>query len=273
MTDFKALDKFFENKSFISGERLSVADLAFVSSIKSLYDSNKLDSKAKDKFTNFVRYYNTIVNQPEFKKAEDLKVFTVAASAPKPAKAAQSGDAKPAAAATGEDLLDQIEKAESKSKDPFNDFPVGNFVLDDFKRKYSNFPPVESIPYFWEKFDPEHYSIWFCDYKYNDELGLAFMSCNLIKGMFQRLDKMRKNSFGSVCLFGEDHKSIIAGLWIWRGQGLAFELSPDWQVDYESYAWRKLDPKADETKQLVDTFFKQEGEYNGYKINDGRIFK
>ena len=29
------------------------------------------------------------------------------------------------------------------------------------------------------------------------------MSCNLIGGMIQRLDTMRKNAFGSMCLFGE----------------------------------------------------------------------
>lgn len=29
---------------------------------------------------------------------------------------------------------------------------------------------------------------------------------------------------------------------MWRGQGLAFELAEDWQVDYASYAWQKLDP-------------------------------
>lgn len=54
--------------------------------------------------------------------------------------------------------------------------------MDDFKRFYSNNELTESIPYFWEKFDPEHYSIWFGEYKYNDELTKVFMSCNLISG-------------------------------------------------------------------------------------------
>ena len=49
-------------------------------------------------------------------------------------------------------------------------------------------------------------------------------------GMFQRLDTMRKNAFGSVALFGESNNSQIAGIWVWRGQELVFPLSPDWQV-------------------------------------------
>jgi hypothetical protein len=54
--------------------------------------------------------------------------------------------------------------------------------MDDFKRCYSNEDESISIPYFWEKFDPENYSIWLGDYKYNDELQKVFMSCNLISG-------------------------------------------------------------------------------------------
>ena len=61
-------------------------------------------------------------------------------------------------------------------------FFQGNFDMDDFKRFYSNNDEVESVPYFWQKFDKEHYSIWRCDYKYADELTMVFMSCNLIGG-------------------------------------------------------------------------------------------
>lgn len=62
-------------------------------------------------------------------------------------------------------------------------FVVSPFVMDEFKRKYSNEDTLTvAIPYFWENFDPEGYSIWYSQYKYNDELTLAFMSCNLISG-------------------------------------------------------------------------------------------
>ena len=56
--------------------------------------------------------------------------------------------------------------------------------MDDFKRFYSNNDEVESVPYFWQKFDKENYSIWRCDYKYADELTLTFMSSNLIGGEY-----------------------------------------------------------------------------------------
>lgn len=53
--------------------------------------------------------------------------------------------------------------------------------------------------------------------------GYPFISC-VVVGMFQRLDKMRKNAFGSVILFGADNASTISGVWIWRGHQLAFEV-------------------------------------------------
>lgn len=92
--------------------------------------------------------------------------------------------------------------------------------------------------------------------------------------MYQRLDKMRKNAMASVNLFGEDNNSTISGVWIWRGQELAFPLSPDWQIDYETYSWTKLDPKSPETKKLVSDYFSWEGtDKEGRKFNQGKVFK
>lgn len=55
--------------------------------------------------------------------------------------------------------------------------------MDDFKKVYSN-NDTETIalPYFWDKFDTENYSIWFSEYKFPEELKLVFMSCNLVTG-------------------------------------------------------------------------------------------
>lgn len=55
--------------------------------------------------------------------------------------------------------------------------------MDEFKKVYSNEATEEvAIPFFWERFDCEGYSIWYSEYKYSDELQLCFMSSNLIGG-------------------------------------------------------------------------------------------
>lgn len=276
MADLKALDKFFEDRTYISGERLSVADLAFVSSVKYLYE-NALKNKSKASYRNFNRYYNTVINQPQFKSVAGLELFKKDEAPAKPKPKSTPAPAAPAASAepSGADIMEALEKAQAKPKDPFAVLPATSFDFDDYKRRYSNNPPEDYIPYFWEKFDTENCSIWLCDYKYNEELGLVFMSSNLVRGALQRLDKARKQSFGSMVVFGEDNSNIIAGLWVWRGQDLMFKLTEDWQVDYESYEWKKLDPKSDETKKLVELFFKQDegSTYKDKKYADGKIFK
>merc|ERR1712179_165580 len=236
-----------------------------------------MDPNFRKAYGNTNRWFNTIINQPQVKKVvKDFQLCEKMAQFD-PKKMADAGDKK----GKKEDKKPKEEKKPKekkkeepepmddepkpiKQKDPFETIPKGNFDIDE----------VESIPYFWSKFDKEHYSIWRCDYKYADELTMVFMSCNLIGGMMQRLDKLRKNAFSSVCLFGENNNSTISGIWVWRGHELVFDLSDDWKIDYASYDWTKLDSDAPETKALVDQYFKWEGtDKEGRKFNQGKIFK
>merc|ERR1711889_12028 len=141
--------------------------------------------------------------------------------------------------------------AEPKKTNPMDALPKGTFDLEEWKRFYSNNEEDDSIKWFWEHFDHENYSIWKADYKYNSELAMVFMSCNLIGGMFQRLEKMKKHAFASSILFGENNNSSISGIWVWRGHELAFDLCEDWAIDSPSYEWKKLDSKSEECKKLV----------------------
>ncbi|CAM4822741.1 unnamed protein product [Rotaria magnacalcarata] len=123
-----------------------------------------------------------------------------------------------------------------KPKDLFSGISKAMFNIDAFKQVYCNEDTItKAIPYFWKTFDNENYSIWFCEYKYPEDLTQIFMTCNLLSGMLQRLDTLRKNAFASMCIFGENNNNTIAGVWIWPGHRLVFELSRDWQIDYESY--------------------------------------
>jgi len=51
------------------------------------------------------------------------------------------------------------------------------------------------------------------------------------------------------------------------------QLSEDLQIDYDSYAWTKLDADSDETKKLVEEYLSWEGDFGGKKFNQGKIFK
>lgn len=296
----KTLQTRLVNYTFLVGERITLADIVVFTTLLHLFQ-HVADPAFRKPYFAVNRWFLTILNQPQtqavvkdFKFCEKEAAFDPKKYQEFQAKhgggggadhAAPKKEKKPAAEkpvkkekeVEPEEELDAAEQAllmEPKSKDPFDSLPKGTFNFDDFKRVYSNEPEEKSIPYFFEKFDAENYSIWFGEYKYADELTKVFMSCNLIGGMYQRLDKMRKQAFASCCLFGEDNNSTISGVWVWRGQELAFPLSPDWQIDYESYDWKKLDPKSEETKKLVTQYFSWSGtDKSGRKFNQGKIFK
>ncbi|TKC44051.1 hypothetical protein EI555_002530 [Monodon monoceros] len=164
---------------------------------------------------------------------------------------AERKEKKTAAPATEEELDGRVQAvaAEPKANDPFAPLPKSTFVLDEFKRKHSNEDTLSvALPYFGEHFDKDGWSLWYAEDRFPEELTQTFMSCNLITGMFQRLDKLRKNAFAGVILFGSNNSGSISGVWVFRGQELAFPLSPDWQGYYESYTCWKLDPSSEETQ-------------------------
>lgn len=293
-TVFHCLNEHLKTRTYLVGERITLADISVASELILAYE-HVADEQFRAPYVNLNRWFQTMVNQPQFKKVTgEIKLVAKAAEfnaqkyknykehsekkvAEKPAKAEKpKAEPKPAAAKkpADDDAEEEDEFQEPSSKDPFAEMPKGTFIMDEFKRVYSNEDTAtKAIPYFWSHFDKACYSIWFCEYKYCDELALTFMSSNLVGGMFQRIEKLRKNAFASMNVWGENNSNIISGVWIWKGQELAFPLCPDWTTDYESYEWRKMDPDNEADKKLVNQFFLWEGEYKGKKHADGKIFK
>jgi len=286
----KTLNDHLLTRTFLVGERLTLADIAVACTLLNLY-KHVLDSEFRKPFLNVTRWFTTVINQPnakavlgsftlcskmaEFDSKKYAEFSGKGAGDNKKAKAPKAEKKKePEKKKEKEEVDDEPSFADEKKKDPLDALPKGNFDLEEWKRFYSNNDEDPSIAWFWEHFDHENYSIWKGDYKYNDELTMVFMSCNLIGGMFQRLEKMKKNAFASCCLFGKDNDSSISGIWVFKGQNLAFELSEDWQIDYASYGWRKLESKSEEAKKLVTQYWKWEGEDDkGRKFNQGKILK
>merc|ERR1712076_350507 len=274
----KCLNDHLLTRTFLVGERLSLADIAVATTMLSLY-KQVLDPAFRKPFVNVTRWFTTVVNQPNAKAVlGQVTLCTKMAEfdAKKFAEFSGKGDkkAEKKKEKKEEDEPEADVPPEPKKADPFEKMPKGTFDLEEWKRFYSNNDEPESVAWFWEHFDHENYSIWRGDYKYNDELTMVFMSCNLIGGMFQRLDKLKKNAFASCCLFGKDNDSSISGIWVFKGQQLAFELSEDWQIDYASYDWKKLDSKSDECKAQVAQYWKWEGkDAKGRDFNQGKILK
>ncbi|KAA0203563.1 hypothetical protein HAZT_HAZT011802 [Hyalella azteca] len=226
-------------RTYLVGERISLADISVACTLLQLYQ-HVLEPSFRAPYQNLNRWFTTMINQPQVKAVIgnfelcskmltfDNKKFAEVQgklksgdAAPKKEKKQEKPEKKDKPAKEAKEPEEEPAPA-PKPKDPLAALPAGSFNLDDFKRFYSNNEEEKSVPYFWEKFDKEHYSIWFGEYKFPEELSKIFMSCNLVSGMFQRLDKLRNNAFASVCVFGTDGDNTISGVWVWRGQELAF---------------------------------------------------
>ena len=206
-----ALDQFLVTRTFLVGERISLADIGMAVTLLPAF-TQVLDQASRSSHRHLTRWFNTIINQEVVvklctKEAEMKQVAKKDAGkkekkekAPKPKKK-EEPKKKPA-----EEPMEI--PSEPKKSDPLDPLPKGTFDLEDWKRFYSNNDEDKSCEYFWSKFDPSCYSIWRGDYRYNNELSMIFMSCNLMGGMFQRLEKLKKNAFASAMLFGENDNRV-----------------------------------------------------------------
>ena len=271
---FAHLEKHLVKQTFAVGHRLTAADLSLAATIRSVY-ANFAGPEFRNKFPNVLRYYNTVVNQKslggvipvdnDFAKENAKFVPPKKEEKQKDQPKAQSKDQPKGGAAAAEP------KAE-KPKNPLDLLPPSSFVLDEWKRVYSNEDTrTKALPWFYEHFDKEGFSIWRFDFKYNDELTQIFMSNNQIGGFFNRLEASRKYVQGTAGVFGTNNDSLIAGVIVLRGKDYLPVLSV--APDLESYSVTPLDLDKPEDKKFFEDMLAWEVVIDGKQWADGKMLK
>jgi len=287
------LNEHLATRTYLVGEKLSLADIVVGTSLVYLF-KNVLDVGFRKPFTHVVRWFNTLVNQQNFidiigevTLATKMAVAAAAAAAkdaPKEEKKEKpKKEAKPAEPKKekkkpkkeeDEDEEENFGEPEApKGSNPLDQLPPTPFVLDEWKRQYSNNDGAVSIKWFFDNIDKEGYSVWFCDYLYNQEQTQLFMTCNLVGGFLQRLDKLRKYGFGSVLIFENEAGKYfeISGAWLFRGQDIPAEMSTC--DDSVLYSWKKADLNNEDDKKKITELFNWEGHFDGRKFAQGKVFK
>ena len=194
-TAMNVLEQHLLINTFLVGERLTLADL-FAVSILGRGFQYLFDKAWRSANPNVTRWYETVYNQPLYTDVAGKLNFideAIKNQAPakkegegkKPKEAAPKKEKEPTKPKAKEVDNDEEEEddapAAPKAKHPLEALPKPSLVLDDWKRKYSNEETREvALPWFWENFKPDEYSLWKVDYKYNDELTMIFMTSNLI---------------------------------------------------------------------------------------------
>jgi elongation factor 1-gamma len=279
------LERHLTLRTFMVGRQISLADIVIVSA---LYYPMKLvlDAKGRKAFTCVCRWFDTCINQPEFKAVlGEFTYCTEAKKAPGAAAAPAGGkkkkqkgqaqqpkkkkEAAPAAAAAA--------PAPAKKKGhPLSHLPKSSLVMDAWKKMVSNNPPEVAMKWFWENFDKEGYSIWFHDYNYNSDNTVMFMTSNLVEGFMQRTDELRKYAFGQTLILGEEDVSAnfdVTGCFLFRGLDMNAMLEAN--PDAEYHTWRKVDIENTEDRAKVAAYWgvTETSGFMGKKVADWRCFK
>lgn len=295
----KVLEEHLWVNTFLVGERLSLADL-FAAGIIARGFQFFFDKAWREENPNVTRWYETVCNQPMYSAVTGKLEFIDEAIKEVPPKKekeekpkkeqAPKATPKPKAKEPEQEEEEEEVAPAPKPKHPLEALPKPNLALDDWKRKYSNEETREvALPWFWENFNPEEYSLWKVNYKYNNELTQTFMTSNLISesnaflhrsnadrplaGFFTRLDASRKYLFGCASVYGVANDSVIQGAFVVRGQEAhpAFDVAPD----IDSYDFTKLDPSKD--KEFVNDMWAWdkpvEVKGKSYEWADGKTFK
>merc|ERR1711997_1134827 len=167
-TALKCLNDHLLTRTFLVGERLTLADIAVATTMLSLY-KQVLDPAFRKPFVNVTRWFTTVVNQPNAKAvlgpvtlctkmAEfDAKKFAEFSGkgdkkAEKKEKAPKQEQKKPEK--KPEKKKEKKEDAEPeadvppepKKADPFEKMPKGTFDLEEWKRFYSNNDEPSLLP-------------------------------------------------------------------------------------------------------------------------------
>lgn len=206
--------------TYLVGERLTLADL-YTAGIAARGYSTVFDKEFRSQYPNTTRWFETVANQEIFSAVAGKPTLIEKAVAYTPPKKEEKPKAEPKK--QEKKPKDDEEEDEApmapRAKHPLEALPKATFVLDDWKRKYSNEETREvALPWFWENCKFDEYSVYRVDYKYNDELTMTFMTSNLIGGFFARLEGSRKYLFGAASVYGVTNDSVIRGAFVVRGQ-------------------------------------------------------
>merc|ERR1712232_1231742 len=149
------------------------------------------------------------------------------------------------------------------------------FVMDVWKKTYSNTTSEDALSKFWKMYDKEGYSLWYQSYNYNDENKRVFMTSNAVGGFQQRTEEIRKWAFGVMHILGTEETLLeIKGIWLLRGNDVTFMKSAN--ADANWYTWKKIGGKdleiTDEDKELVSSYWVEEKMLEGKEIQDTKVF-
>ena len=272
------LDKALEAGEFLCGASLTLADFVVFNALVFPYRM-VFDAKFMNSYKNLKRWFEALKTREEIVGVWG-KIFECRTVQPFPepkAKPEKKAPApKKAAAPKKEETKAEEDKPAKKPVNPLDLLPETPLILDEWKKLYSNNPVEETLPAFWKMFDKAGWSIWKVDYeKIEGECEKVYMTNNMLNGFLQRMEAMRKYSFGYLGIYGDEPDLNIRGVFFWRGLTVPQEMIDHPQFEY--YKREQLDSENPEHRAIVEEFWGkttlEQSVVQGAKLQNGKCWK
>lgn len=259
----KILEKELENKDYIVGDRITLADIVLFRYLRFFMMFLFPEGMRKKLLPNVTKWFDNIMKTKEAIKAYGrtvlckipLKPFTEKIIRNKPnVKNINKNKDKNEKNIVKENKHEEI-GGKKKGKNPLDLLPPSKFNLDDFKRSFlNNKNKQEAIKKFWEIYDPEGYSLWWLEYQNLPQEGKVLFRTSNAKNFFlQKLDNFRRYCFAVHGVYGVEGDYKIRGVWMWRGKDIPKEIKENDYYDYLTI--RNLDHNNKEDVKLVNDFW------------------
>jgi len=262
---------------------VTLADIIVVSTL--VYPFKFVCEKSYLKeYGNVLRWFLTCVNQVEFKTVigeVEMCKKELMAEGQTGANGTKSRKKKDKKKNTKKDekMSEVPPAAPKKEEHPYKMIDRNEpspFIIDVWKKTYSNTAPSNAFSSFWESYDSQGWSLWYQSYNYNDENRRVFMTSNAVGGFQQRTEEIRKWAFGVMHILGTEETLLeIKGIWLLRGNDVTFMKSAN--ADANWYTWKKIGGKdleiTEEDKELVRSYWVEKKMLEGKKIQDTKVFK
>ena len=279
----KIIEKELENKEYIIGNKISIADIKLFSSLRYLmilYLPEQMRNKLYPKIN---KWYEKIMNTSEAINAYGRTILCKNIIKPYNGiinKNIEKIDNNKKKGKKDKKENNQKNKEIKKEKEPYipsilelpryNIKPIENnildllpeskFDLDKFKIEFlKNNNKKNGMKYFWKNYDPDGYSLWFIEYN-NDinECITLFRTCIIKGNILEQLKYFKKYCFGVLGVYGNDSDYKIRGCLLWKGNEIPEEIK---NIDcYNKLNIRKLDYNQKKDQQLVHDYWTKIGE-------------
>ena len=242
---------------FLVGETLTLADISLASTL--VWPFRALFNEAYRKpFPSLTKWFTTVTANPAFTAVWGaVKLAKVALEAPAPVVVA-----KPEPVVKKEEKKvekpkndDEEEEKVTKKVNAVDLLPPTSFELDEWKKLISNTKDRKSVlPTFWEKLDKAGWSAWFIHYEKAEGEGSKLVPFeNLLDGFVQRMEAIRRHSFGTIGIYGEIPNLELKGVLLLRGQEILEGLLEHPQFEYCKSV--KLNWEDDEDRKKIEDYW------------------